>query len=252
MKVEVRTMESLNIVSVKHPKSPISEAYRTLRTNIQFSSLDEKIKTIVITSSGPGEGKTTTASNLAVSFAGGGHKTILIDCDQRKPSVHKLFNLSNQTGLSNLLIGETSYDEAIHKTEVDDLFVLTSGTRPPNPSELLASTKMQRLITSLKEKFDYIILDTPPIIMVTDAQILSKYADGCLLVVGFGEADKNAGVKAKELLEKVNAKVLGVVLNKIDTSKNGYYEYYYHYYYSSEHKKQSKKLGFSKLFKKKK
>jgi capsular exopolysaccharide synthesis family protein len=248
-------MESLNIVSIRHPKSPISEAYRTLRTNIQFSSFDEKVKTIVVTSSGPGEGKTTTSSNLAVSLAGGGHKTILIDCDQRKPNVHKVFNLSNHTGLSNLLIGETSFDESIHKTEVENLYVLTAGTRPPNPSELLASIKMQRLFTSLKEKFDYIILDTPPVIMVTDAQILSKYADGCLLVVASGEADKNAAVKAKELLEKVNAKILGVVLNKIDTSKNGYYEYYYHYYYGSEHKTQKKgfgRLNFFKVFGKRK
>lgn len=247
-------MDLLNIVTLKHPKSPVSEAYRTLRTNIQFSSFDDRVKTIVITSSGPGEGKSTTAANLAVSLAQGGHNTILVDCDQRKPKIHKTFKLSNQIGLSNLLIGEASFEEAIHKTTVDKLSVLTSGIKPPNPAELLSSSKMQRFITSLKEKYDYIILDTPPVIMVTDAQVLAKYADGCLLVVASREAEREAAVKAKELLEKVNAKVLGVVLNKLDTSKNGNYGYYYQYYYGNEDMKQNKRFGksvFSKLFKKK-
>jgi capsular exopolysaccharide synthesis family protein len=247
-------LNSLNIVTVKSPKSPVTEAYRTLRTNIQFSSFDNKIQTIVVTSSGPGEGKTTTVSNFAVTLAQSGYKTILIDCDQRKPKVHKMFNISNQTGISNILIGETSMEEAIQKTEIENLSILPSGTRPPNPAELLASTKMQKFINLLKEKYDYIILDAPPIIMVTDAQILSRYADGCLLVVASGEADRHMAAKAKELLQKVDAKILGVVLNKLDTSNKGYYGYYYHYYYGNENVKQKsrfRKFNFGKLFAKK-
>lgn len=236
-------MNSLNIVTVKNPKSPVSEAYKTLRTNIQFSSFDNKIQTIVATSSGPGEGKTTTVSNFAVTLAQSGYKTILIDCDQRKPKVHKMFNLSNQVGISNILIGETSMDEAIQKTQVENLSVLPSGTRPPNPAELLASTKMQKFINLLKEKYDYIIIDTPPVIMVTDAQILSRYADGCLLIIASGEADRHMAAKAKELMQKVDAKILGVVLNKLDTSNKGYYGYYYHYYYGNESVKSKKGFG---------
>jgi capsular exopolysaccharide synthesis family protein len=163
----------------------------------------------------------------------------------RNPKLHKVFELSNQTGLSDVLIGEANFYEAVHKSEVDNLYVLPSGTRPPNPAELLASEKMKRFLESLKETYDYIIIDTPPIIMVTDAQILSKYADGCLLVVALAEADKNAAIKAKELLEKVDAKILGVVLNKLDTKRKGYYGHYYNYYYGKDggkHVKKEKKM----------
>lgn len=240
-----------SLISVNDPKSPIAESYRTLRTNIQFSSFDEKIQSIVVTSSGPGEGKSTTSSNFAIVTAQGGKKTLLVDCDQRKPKLHKLFGFSNEIGISNLLVGEADFAQAVKKTEIENLYVLTAGTRPPNPAELLASSKMQQFLKELKSEFDYIILDTPPVIMVTDAQILAQYADGCLLVVASGEADRGAAIRAKELLGKVNAKILGVVLNKIDTTGKGYYGYYYHYYYGNDDvKSKGKKKKFS-LFKKK-
>ncbi|MCB2293937.1 CpsD/CapB family tyrosine-protein kinase [Clostridium algoriphilum] len=209
----------------------MSEAYRTLRTNIEFSSFDKKIKTILITSSGPGEGKTTTSSNLAIVMAQGGSKTLLIDCDQRKPSVHRVFGFSNANGLSNILVNENEVDinVSIQKTVVPNLHVLSSGTRPPNPAELLGSEKMKNFIEELKKTYDYIILDTPPITLVTDAQILSQYTDGCLLVISAGEAERDAVIKAKGLLEKVNAKILGVVINKMDSKKKGYYNYQYEY-----------------------
>lgn len=245
----VINLAEIKLVTLKAPKSPVAEAYRTLRTNIQFSSFDNKVKTIVITSSGPGEGKTTTSSNLAIATAQAGSRTILLDCDLRNPKLHKVFELSNQIGLSDMLIGETNFYEAVHKSEIDNLYVLPSGTRPPNPAELLASEKMKRFLESLKETYDYIIIDTPPIIMVTDAQILSQYADGCLLVVASAEADKNAAVKAKELLEKVDAKILGVVLNKLDTKRKGYYGYYYNYYYGGtkgKHLRREKKVDGGK------
>lgn len=225
-------MKALDLITFKEPTSPMSEAYRTLRTNIQFSSFDEKIKTILVTSSSPGEGKTTTSSNLAVVMAQGGNKTLLIDCDQRKPSVHKVFKFSNENGLSNILVNTNEGElknVGIHQTEIVNLHVLTSGTRPPNPAELLGSAKMKHFIEELKQIYDFIILDTPPITMVTDAQILAQYTDGCLLVVSSGEAERDLVIKAKDLLEKVNAKTLGVVINKMDSSKRGYYHYQYEY-----------------------
>lgn len=239
-------MEKSNVITIKKPKSPISEAYRTLRTNIQFSSFDKEVKTIVITSSAPNEGKTTTAVNLAVTLAQSGHNTIIVDCDQRRPSLHRVFNLSNEKGLSNILIGEVSFQEAVKKTELQNLSLLTSGTVPPNPAELLASHKMEKFFDFLKKEYEYIIIDTPPVLMVTDAQILSKYSDGCLLVVASRESDKSGVIRAKELLEQVNAKILGVVLNKYTTSKGNYYNYYH--YYHSEEKRKKKFNIFSRIF----
>ncbi|MBX4270570.1 CpsD/CapB family tyrosine-protein kinase [Clostridium estertheticum] len=227
-------MKELDLITFKEPNSPMSESYRTLRTNIQFSSFDKKIKTLLLTSSGPGEGKTTTSSNLAMVMAQGGNKTLLIDCDQRKPQVHKVFGFSNEKGLSNMLVsdeddGEVNKNVGIHETVQPNLHVLTSGTRPPNPAELLGSAKMKNFIEELKKTYDYIILDTPPIILVTDAQILAQYTDGCLLVVSSGEAERDAAIKAKGLLEKVSAKILGIVLNKVDIKRKGYYNYQYEY-----------------------
>jgi capsular exopolysaccharide synthesis family protein len=234
----------IKLVSIKAPKSPVAEAYRTLRTNIQFSSFDYEIKTIVITSSGPAEGKTTTSCNLAIATAQSGKRTILLDCDMRNPKIHKIFEISNQAGLSDVLIGETYFYEAVQKSEIENLYVLPSGTKPPNPAELLSSEKMNKFLELLKETYDYVIIDTPPIIMVTDAQILSKYADGCLLVIASAETDKNAVIKAKDLLKKVEAKILGVVLNKLDTNRKGYYGHYYNKYYGKDvgkHIKEDKK-----------
>lgn len=235
-------MENIDIITIKSPRSPIAECYRTLRTNIQFSSFDKKIQTIVITSSGPSEGKSTTSSNLAVVMAQNGNKTILIDCDQRKPKLHKVFLTSNQKGLSDVLVGNSVFEEAIQKTEIENLDILTSGTKPPNPSELLASIKMKNFIENLRGKYDCIIIDTPPVIAVTDAQIVSRYADGCLLVVASAQAEREAALKAKELLEKVDAKILGVVLNKLDIQEKGYYgQYYTDYSDDYETKKENKR-----------
>lgn len=248
-------MENIDIITIKNPRSPIAESYRTLRTNIQFSSFDKKIQTIVVTSSGPGEGKSTTSSNLAVAMAQNGSKTILIDCDQRKPKLHKVFLTSNQKGLSDLLVGNSNFEEAVQKTQIENLDILTSGTKPPNPSELLASLKMKNFVEALREKYDCIIIDTPPVIAVTDAQIVSRYADGCLLVVASAQAEREAVVKAKELLEKVDAKILGVVLNKLDIQEKGYYGRYYADYSEdsdttkrTRRSKKSRKQGLSLSF----
>jgi capsular exopolysaccharide synthesis family protein len=236
-----KDMEKTDIITVSNPKSPIAEAFRTLRTNIQFSSFDKSVQTVSITSSGPGEGKSTIASNLAVVTAESGKKTLLIDCDQRKPMIHKIFNQSNLVGLSNLLAGEVTIENAIKPTAIENLSIMTAGTRPPNPSELLASAKMKHFIEDMKEKYDFIVIDTPPVLIVTDAQLLADYTDGYLLVVSSGAAEKNAAMKAKELLENVNAKILGVVLNNIDVNESSYYGYYYQYYYAEQPLKTKRK-----------
>lgn len=229
---------SSTLIVENNPKSPIAEAYRTLRTNIQFTSFDDKLKVILVTSSGPSEGKTTTAGNLALSFSQTGKKVLVIDCDLRKPSVHKKFQISNTAGLSNILVGENEFADTVNKYS-DNLWIIPSGTIPPNPSEMLMSKKFKNFIDEMREKFDYIIIDTPPVIAVTDAQILSTEADGCILVVSSGEAQREAVQKSRELLENVNAKILGVVLNKMDLKSRGSYGYYY--YYGEEDKKKRRK-----------
>jgi capsular exopolysaccharide synthesis family protein len=209
----------------KKPKSISAEAYRTLRTNIQYSSFDKEIRTIVVTSSEPGEGKSTTAGNLALSFAQAEKKTIIIDCDLRKPSLHKKFKISNLVGLSDVLIGKEKITAAIHEYN-DYLSVLTSGKLPPNPSEMLGSKSMSKLLQELKNYFDIIVLDSAPLQAVTDAQILSTKADGVIVVVRAEKTKRDSVIQAKSLLDKVGANILGVVLNGIENTRRKYYYYY--------------------------
>lgn len=207
------------------PKSITAESYRTLRTNIQYSSFDKEIRTIVVTSSEPGEGKSTVAGNLALSFAQADKSTILIDCDLRKPSLHKKFRISNMVGLSDILIGRKSIEESVN-TYSKKMHIITSGKIPPNPSEMLGSKAMQKLMNELGNIYDVIILDSAPLQAVTDAQVLSTKADGTILVVRAEKTKRDSVNGAKELLEKVNANILGVVLNAIEDKKGKYYYYY--------------------------
>ncbi|MEW4272110.1 CpsD/CapB family tyrosine-protein kinase [Priestia megaterium] len=209
------------------PKDPVAEQYRTIRTNIQFSDTDQDIKSIVLTSTGPGEGKSTTASNLATVYAQQGLRVLLIDADLRKPTSHYTFRLENHVGLTNVLTKQSTLGQAVQATEVPELFLLTSGPIPPNPAELLASNNMTELLKEMKEEFDMIIFDTPPVLAVADAQILANQVDGSILVVSSGKTDKEAAVKAKELLLKANAKVLGAVLNNRKMEEGSDYYYYY-------------------------
>ena len=211
----------------KKPKSISAESYRTLRTNIQYSSFDKEIRTIVVTSSEPGEGKSTVAGNLALSFAQSDKSTIIIDCDLRKPSLHKKFRISNMAGLSDILIGRKSLVEAVNQYN-ENMHIITSGKIPPNPAEMLGSKAMERLMAELKEIYDVIILDSAPLQAVTDAQILSTKCDGTILVVRAEKTKRDSVASAKELLDKVNANVLGVVLNVTENRRGKYYYYYGH------------------------
>ncbi|MDW4508263.1 CpsD/CapB family tyrosine-protein kinase [Priestia megaterium] len=208
------------------PKDPVAEQYRTIRTNIQFSNVDQDIKTIVLTSSGAEEGKSTTSSNLATVYAQQGLKVLLIDADLRKPTGHYTFRLENHIGLTNVLTRQSTLTQAVQESEIPHLSVLTSGPIPPNPSELLASSQMAELLKEMKEQFDMIIFDTPPILAVADAQILANQVDGTILVVSSGKTEKDAALKSKELLSNAQGKLLGVVLNNRKVEEGNYYYYY--------------------------
>jgi succinoglycan biosynthesis transport protein ExoP len=210
-------------------QSPAAESYKALRTNLLFSALDEKLKTLVITSSGPGEGKSRTAANLAVVLAHAGHKTVLIDADFRRPSLHKIFGRIRNVGLSNLTVHEIDQNEAVSAVEeVPNLWLITSGPIPPNPSELLSSGRMKELIAQLGREFTYVIMDTPPVNAVTDAAILASAADGTLLVVEHAKTTFPALAHAKQLLDRVGAHTVGTVINKLRASGSPY-SYLYEY-----------------------
>lgn len=219
------------IYSLKDPKSIVSEAFRTLRTNIQYANIDKNIKIITITSARQREGKSTVSTNLAYSLAESGKRTLLVDCDMRKPMLHKIFKITNLDGLTRYLMGELKDDEGFNKVKGNKyLDVLTSGPIPPNPAELLGSNRMKEFLKSVEEYYDYIILDSPPIGLVTDSAILSTISDGTILVLEVGETQTEVAVHATVLLRQVNAKILGVVLNKIPIKGNHRYNYKYYQY----------------------
>ncbi|MEH7494529.1 CpsD/CapB family tyrosine-protein kinase [Neobacillus niacini] len=208
------------------PKSPISEQYRTIRTNIQYSSVDNEIKTLMVTSSGPGEGKSTTAANLAVVFAQLGKKVLLVDADLRKPTVHRTFGVNNLFGFTTVLTKQATLGSTVLETDEKDLYILTSGPIPPNPAELLSSKSMEQFIEEAKEQFDYVLFDTPPLLAVADPQILANKVDGSIYVVYSGKTEIDQAKKAKELLENAQSKLVGVVLNHKELKNNEYYYYY--------------------------
>lgn len=214
------------LIAKYDPKSPISEQYRNIRTNILYSSIDEEVRSILVTSSGPGEGKSTTAANLAIVFAQQGKTVLLVDADLRKPTVHYTFNLNNTAGLTSILTNQMELMEAIHQYDEKNLYILPSGPVPPNPSELLGSRAMNHFLDKALEEFDIVLFDTPPVLAVTDAQVLANLCHGSILVVSSGKADKEAVVKTKEQLASSTGKILGVVLNNKKADKKGDYYYY--------------------------
>ncbi len=222
---------SSNLITVTHPRSPISEAYRTLRTNLEFSSLDKPIRSMVVTSPAPEEGKSTTLANLAVTMAQAGKKVILVDCDLRRPSLHQIFGARSDCGFTDMMRDDALMrNPPLQDTGVPNLRLVTSGMRPPNPSELLASRRMGEVISALQSQADIVLFDAPPIVAVTDAAVLASKVDVVLLILSAGKTKREHAKKAKALLDKVNARLIGAVLNNVKGEASMYQ------YYSDEEK----------------
>jgi len=223
------------------PKSPISESYRTLRTNLKFTvRLDEPLQTIMITSAGPKEGKSTTIANLAITVAQLGRaKLVLVDSDLRRPVIHSIFGMEKENGLTNHIVDDVPYEDVIKKSIINNLSIVTCGILPPNPSELLGSQKMEDFINRLKKDFEIVLFDSPPVIAVTDAAVLSHKVDSVFLVASAGQTNRDAISRAKILLDNVNANVVGALLNNVEMGGkfSGSYHYYYQYYSDRKGKK---------------
>jgi capsular exopolysaccharide synthesis family protein len=217
-------MTQANLITLTTPRSPASEAYRALRTNLIFSSLDEPLHTLVITSPAPEEGKSTTLANLAVTFAQSGRKTLMVDCDLRHPSQHTIWGVAQQPGLTDMVL-EGLKKPPLVDVGVENLSLLTSGTLPPNPADLLGSQRMDAIIKQLKGEADVVLFDAPPVIAVTDATLLATKLDGVLLVFRAGGTRRDHAERAKELLERVNIRLVGAVLTnaQVDVRMGGYY-----------------------------
>jgi capsular exopolysaccharide synthesis family protein len=219
------------------PKSSFAEGIKTLRANLMFMSPDNPANLLLVTSSGPSEGKTVTSVNMAIAMAQSGLRTLIVDSDMRRPRIHKAISLENSSGLSNAIMGEISLDEGVQDTPIENLDALTCGTLPPNPSELLHAERFHEIMEEAAEKYDRVILDSPPLGAVADALILSQLVESVLLVVKFGQTRREMLERAVEQLEGIGAPFKGCVLNEVDTSGSGYgYSYYYRYSYDDESK----------------
>jgi non-specific protein-tyrosine kinase len=237
------------LVTITDPLSPDSEAFRDLRTNVKFSSVDRPIGRLLVTSPAPSNGKSFVAANLSIAFAQDGHSVVLVDADLRRPTQHKFFDMSNGSGLTDSLLdgANPGADKWLQSTSEEGLHLLSSGSLPPNPAELVGSQRMWQITEHLNEQFDMVVLDSPPVLAVTDAAALSRQVDGVILVVEAGSTREREARRAVEALAKVDAPILGVVLNKIPVGRHGSYDYYYyrHYRYteSGEKKKESRRNG---------
>ena len=210
------------LVALREPRSPAAEAYRALRTNIQFSSLDRPLRTILATSTAADEGKSTTIANLAVTVAEAEQRVILVDCDLRRPTLHTLFGVPNTEGLTSLMLQENGGGLLLQQTDVPGLMLLPSGPLPPRPPDILGSRRMEAVIARLREQADMVLFDTPPINAVTDAAVLATKVDGVLLVFRAGSTTRDRAREARRLLEKVNAHIVGVVLTDVRAERDQY------------------------------
>jgi tyrosine-protein kinase Etk/Wzc len=216
----------ISVITALEGDDPAAEAYRTLRTNVTFVGAERPVQLLALTSPGPGEGKSTTAANLAVALALGGHRTLLIDADLRRPLLHRAFSLVQDPGLTDVLVGRAAAREAVRPDVIERLDVLPAGSSPPNPSELLGSDAMHALIAEVRQTYDYIVVDTPPVLPVTDATVVSTVADATILAVRSGETEETSATRALEQLKRVNARIAGVVLNGVDARRDRHYAYY--------------------------
>lgn len=223
-------MEQSKIISELNPKSPAAEAYRILRTNLQFSTVDKPLQTLLVSSAGPSEGKSYTVANLGAVMAQAGARVIVVDCDLRRAKQHTLFNKPNTVGLTNVLVGQAELRQVVQDTGVPNLSLLTSGPLPPNPAELLGSAKTKDVFSQLTELADLVLLDSPPVLVVADATILSALVDGVVLVIRAARTKTDAMKQAKERLVNANARIVGTIMNAVEGS-GGYYYYYGSGYY---------------------
>lgn len=209
--------ERLDLITLTEPRSAAAEAYRTLRTNLTFfGALDRPVETLVVTSAGPGEGKSQVLANLAVTMAQGERRTILVDADLRRPTLHDVFDVSNERGLTTMILEQQAVDEPpLLDVGVENLQLMPSGPLPPNPADILGSGRMERVIGVLKDRADIVLFDAPPVVAVTDAAVLGTKVDGVLLVVSAGRTRRDHAARAKELLERVHVRILGAVLNEV-------------------------------------
>ncbi len=236
---EAKTEKEIDLITHKSARSRITEAYRSVRTSIIFSSPEDKpIKTILVTSTSPQEGKTTVSINLGIIFAHANEKTVIVECDLRKPRIARSLDLENDVGVSNYLTGNKELDQVIKSTAIPNLFVIPSGPKPPNPSELLISNKTKQFLDELQKRFDRIIVDSPPTFSVADSVILANKVDGVIDVIRSGFLNIDIILRARQRLSEAKAKILGVILNNVDVKREDSY-YYYHYYYSEEKEKKS-------------
>lgn len=220
-------LNSPGLVSMLNPKSIVAEQFRMVRTNLEFSIVDKDLKSLLVTSLAPSAGKSTISSNLAATFASQGKKVLLVDTDMRKPTIHKIFRLRNNEGLSTLITSkEATISEYIEKSEFENIFILTSGATPPNPAELISSKRMEQLIEEMEQEFDLVIFDTPPVLAVADSQIMSGKVDGTLFVLRKGVDTKEQIQTAMERMNSVNANVLGAIYNRIEPNDDAYYYEY--------------------------
>jgi tyrosine-protein kinase Etk/Wzc len=237
---------SHRLVTHLDPKSPVAEAYRSLRTNLAFARAHDQLKTIVLTSPGPADGKSTTVANLAITFAQQGQRTLLVDADLRRAVLDKLFSVRREPGLTDLLVGRAQLADVVHESGIDNLSVLGSGPFPPNPSELLGSQAMRDVLSEASSAYDIVMLDSPPLLAVTDAAVLSTLVDGAILVVRMGATPRTSVRRAMSQLQTVHGRLIGAVLNDVDFRSGLYgggYGYYYYYYSGADGHKNGSRLG---------
>lgn len=230
-----------NLIALSDPKSFVAESYKMIRTNINYSSADKKSKVLMMTSSIPEEGKTTTICNLAVIMAQENKKVLLIDCDLRKPKMHELFGIKQSPGLTNFIYDNLAFDKTIQRIkDIDGLDIMTSGVLPLSASEFLSSEIYKKTLYEFKDVYDIILIDTPPVLSVTDAMIVAQLVDGVLVVVAANQTKKTEISKTQKLLNTVNANILGVIITKVERKKNNLY--YNHNYFSDNKRKKLRSL----------